>query len=67
MKSNVENMEAEMTRLSKDMQQITECSNKIDATLAPRQAKIEQLSGVHNLLQKVRKRNRKLCHHYKLI
>lgn len=53
MKSNVENMEAEMSRLSKDMQQITECSNKIDAALAPRQEKIEQLSGVHNLLQKV--------------
>eukprot|EP00026_Physarum_polycephalum_P003086 Phypoly_transcript_03095.p1 GENE.Phypoly_transcript_03095~~Phypoly_transcript_03095.p1 ORF type:complete len:841 (+),score=168.35 Phypoly_transcript_03095:323-2524(+) len=53
MKSNVENMEAEMSRLSRDMQQITECSNKIDAALAPRQEKIEQLSGVHNLLQKL--------------
>ena len=59
MKSNVENMEAEMTRLSKDMQQITECSNKIDAALAPRQEKIEQLSGVHNLLQKVQKQTNK--------
>lgn len=46
-------MEAEMSRLSRDMQQITECSNKIDTALAPRQDKIEQLSSVHNLLQKV--------------
>eukprot|EP01111_Echinosteliopsis_oligospora_P015116 TRINITY_DN5868_c0_g1_i1.p1 TRINITY_DN5868_c0_g1~~TRINITY_DN5868_c0_g1_i1.p1 ORF type:complete len:788 (+),score=222.09 TRINITY_DN5868_c0_g1_i1:274-2364(+) len=53
MKSNVENMESEMARLSKDMQQITDCSNKIEQALAPRQQKIEQLSGVHNLLQKL--------------
>jgi vacuolar protein sorting-associated protein 51 len=53
MKRNVENMEAEMAHLSKNMDKITECSDRIYSTLSPRRDKIEQLSGVHRLLQKV--------------
>ena len=53
MKSNVENMEAEMVHLSKNMDKITECSDRINSTLAVRRDKIEQLGGVHRLLQKV--------------
>eukprot|EP01112_Ceratiomyxa_fruticulosa_P012023 TRINITY_DN3309_c0_g1_i1.p1 TRINITY_DN3309_c0_g1~~TRINITY_DN3309_c0_g1_i1.p1 ORF type:complete len:795 (-),score=178.23 TRINITY_DN3309_c0_g1_i1:42-2426(-) len=53
MKSNVESMEEEMARLSKNMETITNCSDKIDSVLAPRRDKIEQLSGIHRLLQKL--------------
>eukprot|EP01133_Synstelium_polycarpum_P006098 gene6098-7063_t len=53
MKSNVENMEEGMQLLSKNMEQITTCSDKINSTLSVRRERIDQLSGLHKLLQKL--------------
>ncbi|EFA85926.1 hypothetical protein PPL_01158 [Heterostelium album PN500] len=53
MKNNVENMEEGMQLLSKNMELITTCSDKINSTLSVRREKIDQLSGLHKLLQKL--------------
>lgn len=53
MKSNVEGMEGGMKELAETMEQITSSSERINDTLAVRRGKIEQLAGVHRLLQKV--------------
>jgi hypothetical protein len=53
MKSNVENMQDEMTRLSTNIQQIDNLNDKITGNLADRRKKIEKLSGIHSLLTKV--------------
>lgn len=53
MKSNVEGMEGEMHRLAENMDKISSSSGRINDTLQVRREKIEQLSGVHKLLQKL--------------
>jgi SMC interacting uncharacterized protein involved in chromosome segregation len=53
MKSNVENMETEMERLTKNVERISHNSSAINETFGEKRTKIHQLSGVHNLLKKV--------------
>ncbi|EGC38671.1 hypothetical protein DICPUDRAFT_75733 [Dictyostelium purpureum] len=53
MKTNVENMEEGMELLSKNMELITNCSEKINSTLSVRRDRIDQLSGLQKLLQKL--------------
>eukprot|EP01132_Coremiostelium_polycephalum_P008400 gene8400-10316_t len=53
MKTNVENMEEGMELLSKNMDLISTCSEKINSTLSVRRDKIDQLSGLQKLLQKL--------------
>ncbi|PRP80416.1 hypothetical protein PROFUN_11962 [Planoprotostelium fungivorum] len=53
MKTNVENMEEEMRRLSGTMDMISLNSDRINGTLSNRREKIMQLGGVHNLLNKL--------------
>eukprot|EP01119_Soliformovum_irregulare_P019180 TRINITY_DN6020_c1_g1_i1.p1 TRINITY_DN6020_c1_g1~~TRINITY_DN6020_c1_g1_i1.p1 ORF type:complete len:758 (+),score=217.39 TRINITY_DN6020_c1_g1_i1:34-2274(+) len=53
MKTNVENMEDEMNRLSENMEKISSSSDQLNTTLSERRAKIEQLSSIHRLLQKL--------------
>ncbi|RUP43157.1 hypothetical protein BC936DRAFT_137536 [Jimgerdemannia flammicorona] len=53
MKSNVQNMESEMDRLTNNMSKITEQCATVNNALGPRREKIRQLNGVHNLLKKV--------------
>ena len=53
MKSNVENMEEEMTKLAANMEKIENCTLHINSTLAPSREKIRELSGVYRLLKKV--------------
>ncbi|EGG17618.1 hypothetical protein DFA_08614 [Cavenderia fasciculata] len=53
MKNNVENMEDGMQLLSKNMELITTCSDKINSTLSARRERIDQLSGLHKLLKKL--------------
>ncbi|KAM9975834.1 hypothetical protein ACTFIW_013226 [Dictyostelium discoideum] len=53
MKTNVENMEEGMALLSKNMDLITNCSEKINSTLSVRRDRIDQLSGLQKLLQKL--------------
>ncbi|RUS21905.1 hypothetical protein BC937DRAFT_91072 [Endogone sp. FLAS-F59071] len=53
MKSNVQNMESEMDRLTNNMSKITEQCATVNTALGPRREKIQQLNGVHNLLKKL--------------
>jgi len=53
MKTNVENMEEGMELLSKNMDLITTCSEKINSTLSVRRDRIDQLSGLQKLLKKL--------------
>lgn len=53
MKKHVEGMEGEMESLGKSIEEITECSNIINQNLGGKREKIEQLSSVHRMLQKV--------------
>jgi hypothetical protein len=51
MKSTVEKMESDMMLLSKNMSNIDSICANVDAKMAPRRDKIDQLSGVFRLLQ----------------
>lgn len=53
MKSNVENMESEMSRLNENMSAITKQSKLINDELGPNRQKIQQLSNVHNSLKRL--------------
>jgi hypothetical protein len=53
MRGNVEQMEEEMQRLETMMQQICNSAQQITTKLSTKREKIEQLSGVHRLLQKL--------------
>lgn len=53
MKSNITDMEAKMSSLSQTLAKITSCSDKINQTLDSRRDKLETLSGVHGLLEKL--------------
>jgi hypothetical protein len=53
MRNNVEQMEEEMNRLGTMIEQIHNVTHQITNTLATKREKIEQLSGVHRLLQKL--------------
>ncbi|KAJ3082394.1 Vacuolar protein sorting-associated protein 51, partial [Quaeritorhiza haematococci] len=53
MKTNIENMEVELNRLAKNMDQIATASRTVNDSLAERRNKIHQLGGVHNLLKKL--------------
>jgi uncharacterized protein YukE len=53
MRNNVEQMEEEMNRLGTMIEQIHSATHQITNTLATKREKIEQLSGVHRLLQKL--------------
>ena len=54
MRSNVENMQQEMSALESSMAALTERSERIDSELRPKRAAVQQLGTVHRLLQKVR-------------
>ncbi|KAL1917285.1 uncharacterized protein VTP21DRAFT_4941 [Calcarisporiella thermophila] len=53
MKSNVEDMDSEMKRLSENMSKITTACSSINSVLAPRRDRIDQLSSIHSLLRKL--------------
>jgi hypothetical protein len=53
MKSNVENMASEMTRLGEYVKQISEKSVSISGAFAGKRAKIRELGSRHNLLKKL--------------
>ncbi|KAJ3330484.1 Vacuolar protein sorting-associated protein 51 [Blyttiomyces sp. JEL0837] len=53
MKAKVENMEEQMSQLEAKMSQITDGSTKIHTALSEKRVRIRQLTGVHNLLQKL--------------
>jgi hypothetical protein len=53
MKSNVENMESQMSLVMEDMKKINVSSDKINAALSSRRAKIDQLTTLHRLMKKV--------------
>lgn len=53
MRGKVEGMEAEMKKLADSVEKITGVSDKISGTLQSKREMIEQLSGVHHLLQKL--------------
>ncbi|KAI9481451.1 MAG: exocyst complex component Sec5-domain-containing protein [Benjaminiella poitrasii] len=53
MKSNVENMESEMTRLNENIMNISEQSRVINLELGPNRQKIQQLSKAHNSLKRL--------------
>ena len=51
MKSNVEQMESDMQQLSEKMAFIDKVCTDVDAKMAPRRDKIDELSGVYRLLK----------------
>jgi len=53
MKAKVESMEDELSRLVLNINKISASSERINGTLQEKREQIEQLSGVHHLLQKV--------------
>ncbi|KAI7897693.1 Vps51/Vps67-domain-containing protein [Cokeromyces recurvatus] len=53
MKSNVDSMESEMTRLNENIKNISEKSKIINQELGPNLQKIQQLSKVHNSLKRL--------------
>jgi hypothetical protein len=53
MRSKVESMEDEMSRLVNNIGKISDSSERISGTLAAKREAIEQLSGVHQLLRKL--------------
>jgi hypothetical protein len=53
MRGKVEGMEDEMKKLAESVEKITGVSDKISGTLQSKREMIEQLSGVHHLLQKL--------------
>ncbi|KAG0010927.1 Vacuolar protein sorting-associated protein 51, partial [Entomortierella chlamydospora] len=53
MKSNVDNLESEMSRLTQNISKIATSSSAIHSSLGGKREKIRQLNGVHSLLTKV--------------
>ncbi|KAG0240166.1 Vacuolar protein sorting-associated protein 51 [Actinomortierella wolfii] len=53
MKSNVDNLESEMTRLTQNIGKIAASSSTINSSLGAKREKIRQLNGVHSLLTKL--------------
>lgn len=53
MKSNVESMESEMSRLNDSMNSITQQCMDITNALGPNREKIQRLTNVHNLLKRL--------------
>ncbi|KAI7885230.1 hypothetical protein K492DRAFT_172163 [Lichtheimia hyalospora FSU 10163] len=53
MKSNVESMESEMSRLNDSMNSITQQCTDITNALGPNREKIQRLTNVHNLLKRL--------------
>ncbi|KAG0220752.1 hypothetical protein B0O80DRAFT_462001 [Mortierella sp. GBAus27b] len=53
MKSNVDNLESEMSRLTQNISKIATSSSAIHSSLGTRRDKIRQLNGVHSLLTKL--------------
>lgn len=53
MKSNVESMESEMSRLNDNISEISKQSRIINQELGPDRQKIQQLSNVHNSLKRL--------------
>ena len=53
MRTDVDNMQQEMAKLSDHLKNISEASTHINNGLAEKRESIRKLSGVHNLLQKV--------------
>ncbi|KAL7335360.1 hypothetical protein PS15p_200846 [Mucor circinelloides] len=53
MKSNVESMESEMSRLNENILNISKQSKTINEELGPNRQKIQQLSNVHNSLKRL--------------
>lgn len=53
MKSNVESMESEMSRLNENIAGISNKSKFINQELGPNRQKIQQLSNVHNSLKQL--------------
>lgn len=53
MKSNVDNLESEMSRLTQNIGKIATSSSAIHSSLGGKREKIRQLNGVHSLLTKV--------------
>ncbi|KAI8636052.1 exocyst complex component Sec5-domain-containing protein [Parasitella parasitica] len=53
MKSNVESMESEMSRLNENIANISRQSKIINKELGPNRQKIQQLSNVHNSLKRL--------------
>ncbi|KAF9196012.1 Vacuolar protein sorting-associated protein 51 [Haplosporangium sp. Z 11] len=53
MKSNVDNLESEMSRLTQNIGQIASSSAAIHSSLGGKREKIRQLNGVHSLLTKL--------------
>ncbi|CDH48840.1 vacuolar protein sorting-associated protein 51homolog [Lichtheimia corymbifera JMRC:FSU:9682] len=53
MKSNVESMESEMSRLNDSMNSITQQCTNITNALGPNREKIQRLTNVHNLLKRL--------------
>ncbi|KAF9348493.1 Vacuolar protein sorting-associated protein 51 [Mortierella sp. AD094] len=52
MKSNVDNLESEMSRLTQNISKIATSSSAIHSSLGGKREKIRQLNGVHSLLTK---------------
>ncbi|KAF9981979.1 hypothetical protein BGZ75_006675 [Mortierella antarctica] len=52
MKSNVDNLESEMSRLTQNIGRIATSSSAIHSSLGSKREKIRQLNGVHSLLTK---------------
>ncbi|KAF9159746.1 Vacuolar protein sorting-associated protein 51 [Mortierella sp. AD010] len=53
MKSNVDNLESEMSRLTQNISKIATSSSAIHSSLGSKREKIRQLNGVHSLLTKL--------------
>ncbi len=53
MKTDMENMQSQMNSLHENLERITQCSANINTTLDARREKIEHLSGIHSLLQRL--------------
>ncbi|KAF9906433.1 Vacuolar protein sorting-associated protein 51 [Linnemannia zychae] len=53
MKSNVDNLESEMARLTQNISKIATSSSAIHSSLGGKREKIRQLNGVHSLLTKL--------------
>ncbi|KAF8927352.1 Vacuolar protein sorting-associated protein 51 [Haplosporangium gracile] len=53
MKSNVDNLESEMARLTQNIGKIATSSSAIHSSLGGKRGKIRQLNGVHSLLTKL--------------
>ncbi len=53
MKSNVESMQDEMSRLQSKMKEMSEFSSKITERLANKRTQIQRLNGIQSLIKKV--------------